>query len=99
MIGNAHYVVLQNQILNQKQMVTKESCYSHRANGSRFGEAFSRTTGSTLFQSCQGCEKQYKQEETDLFKQLADYFTAVVPAVNEDASVEKIARGTSDRCR
>ena len=23
------------------------------ANGSRFGEAFSRTTGSTLFQSCQ----------------------------------------------
>ena len=33
-----------------------------------------------------GCEKQYKQEEADLFKQLADYFTAVVPAVN-DASV------------
>ena len=27
-----------------------------------------------------GCEKQYKQEEADLFKQLADYFTAVVPA-------------------
>lgn len=38
-----------------------------------------------------GCEKQYKQEEADLFKQLADYFTAVVPAVN-DASVEKLAR-------
>ena len=38
-----------------------------------------------------GCEKQYKQEEADLFKQLADYFTAVVPAVN-DASVEKIAK-------
>lgn len=37
-----------------------------------------------------GCEKQYKQEEADLFKQLADYFTAVVPAVN-DASVEKLA--------
>lgn len=38
-----------------------------------------------------GCEKQYKQEEADLFKQLADYFTAVVPAVN-DASVKKIAK-------
>lgn len=38
-----------------------------------------------------GCEKQYKQEEADLFKQLADYFIAVVPAVN-DASVEKIAK-------
>ena len=38
-----------------------------------------------------GCEKQYKQEEADVFKQLADYFTAVVPAVN-DASVEKLAK-------
>ena len=38
-----------------------------------------------------GCEKQYKQEEADLCKQLADYFTAVVPAVN-DASVEKLAK-------
>lgn len=37
------------------------------------------------------CEKQYKQEEADLFRQLADYFTAVVPAVN-DASVEKLAK-------
>ncbi|NLG03637.1 MAG: hypothetical protein GX567_07410 [Clostridia bacterium] len=38
-----------------------------------------------------GCEKQYKQEEADLFRQLADYFTAVVPEVN-DASVEKLAK-------
>ena len=38
-----------------------------------------------------GCEKQYKKEEAGLFKQLADYFTAVVPAVN-DASVEKLAK-------
>jgi len=38
-----------------------------------------------------GCEKQYKQEEADLFKKLADYFTTVVPAVN-DASVEKLAK-------
>ena len=38
-----------------------------------------------------GCEKQYKQEEADLFKQLADYFTAAEPAVN-DASVEKLAK-------
>ena len=38
-----------------------------------------------------GCEKQYKPEEAGLFRQLADYFTAVVPAVN-DASVEKLAK-------
>lgn len=37
-----------------------------------------------------GCEKQYKAEEAGLFRQLADYFTAVTPAVN-DASVEKVA--------
>lgn len=38
-----------------------------------------------------GCEKQYKEEEAGLFRQLADYFTAVVPEVN-DASVEKLAK-------
>ena len=28
-----------------------------------------------------GCEKQYKEEEAALFRQLADYFTAAAPAV------------------
>ena len=28
-----------------------------------------------------GCEKQYLNEEADLFRQLADYFTARIPAV------------------
>ena len=37
-----------------------------------------------------GCEKQYRSEEAGLFRELADYFTAVTPAVN-DASVEKLA--------
>lgn len=37
-----------------------------------------------------GCEKQYHEEEAALFRELADYFTAVVPAVN-DATVEKLA--------
>ena len=37
-----------------------------------------------------GCEKQYRSEEAGLFRKLADYFTAVTPAVN-DASVEKLA--------
>ena len=36
-----------------------------------------------------GCEKQYKEEQSRLFAQLADYFTSVAPAVN-DASVEKL---------
>ena len=38
-----------------------------------------------------GCEKQYKQEESDLCKQLADYFAAVTPAA-ETAEVKKIAK-------
>ena len=42
-----------------------------------------------------GCEKQYKAEEADLFKQLADYFTTITPAVN-DATVETIAKILQD---
>ena len=38
-----------------------------------------------------GCEKQYKTEESKLFRELADYFTAAVPAVS-DATVEKLAK-------
>ena len=37
-----------------------------------------------------GCEKQYKNEEAGLFRELAAYFTKITPAV-EDASVEKLA--------
>lgn len=37
-----------------------------------------------------GCEKQYKEEEAGMFRELADYFTAAVPALN-DATVEKLA--------
>ncbi len=37
-----------------------------------------------------GCEKQYKPEEARLFRELADYFTAVTPAADDD-SVEKLA--------
>ena len=37
-----------------------------------------------------GCEKQYMTEEAALFRQLADYFTAITPSVT-DASVEKVA--------
>ena len=42
-----------------------------------------------------GCEKQYIAEEADLFKQLADYFTTITPAVN-DATVETIAKILQD---
>lgn len=38
-----------------------------------------------------GCEKQYKEEESRLFRELADYFTAAVPAVS-DATVKKLAQ-------
>ena len=37
-----------------------------------------------------GCEKQYKTEEAELFRQLADYFTSVVPEKNF-ATVEGLA--------
>ena len=37
-----------------------------------------------------GCEKQYKEEEAGLFRELAEYFTAAVPAVS-DPTVEKLA--------
>ena len=37
-----------------------------------------------------GCEKQYRLKEAELFKELADYFAASVPAV-DDPSVEKLA--------
>lgn len=37
-----------------------------------------------------GCEKQYKEKESELFMQLSDYFASVMPPV-EDASVKKLA--------
>ncbi len=37
-----------------------------------------------------GCEKQYKDEEAEQFRKLADYFASITPPVN-DASVESIA--------
>lgn len=37
-----------------------------------------------------GCEKQYREKEAGLFRELADYFAAITPAVN-DASVESVA--------
>jgi len=38
-----------------------------------------------------GCEKQYKTRESELFKELAEYFRSITPAV-EDATVESVAR-------
>ena len=38
-----------------------------------------------------GCEKQYKQKEATLFKELADYFTAITPVKN-DATVENVVK-------
>lgn len=37
-----------------------------------------------------GCEKQYKKTEAGLFRELADYFAAVTPAI-PDAKVETVA--------
>jgi rubredoxin len=37
-----------------------------------------------------GCEKQYKTEEAGLFRELADYFSAITPAIH-DYSVESIS--------
>ena len=37
-----------------------------------------------------GCEKQYKNTEAGLFRQLADYFSSITPAA-EDASIQRVA--------
>jgi len=42
-----------------------------------------------------GCEKQYKYEESELFKQLADYFRSITPEV-EDATVASVAQRLKD---
>ena len=42
-----------------------------------------------------GCEKQYRPAEAELFRELADYFAAVMPAA-ADASVEKLAAALQD---
>jgi len=42
-----------------------------------------------------GCEKQYKTQESALFTQLADYFKAVTPAV-DDATVQSVAQRLKD---
>lgn len=42
-----------------------------------------------------GCEKQYKNRESELFNELAEYFKTITPAV-EDATVESVARRLKD---
>lgn len=37
-----------------------------------------------------GCEKQYKDEEAALFRQIADFFAAAVPTA-EDSSIERLS--------
>ena len=37
-----------------------------------------------------GCEKQYKEKEAGLFRELAEYFASITPAI-EDATVERVA--------
>ena len=38
-----------------------------------------------------GCEKQYKEEEAGLFRQLADYFAAIAPAASEAEAAQLAA--------
>ena len=44
-----------------------------------------------------GCEKQYKTEESQLFTQLADYFTSITPSI-DDASVDALAKTLQNDC-
>lgn len=37
-----------------------------------------------------GCEKQYKTKESELFREIADYFSAAAPALT-DPSIERLA--------
>lgn len=57
-------------------------------------EDFMKMSAGELAALCsnlaRGCEKQYRAEEAELFRQIADYFTSVNPAV-PDADVEQLA--------
>jgi len=59
-----------------------------------FDNDLTRLTPGQLSAVCsnlaRGCEKQYKEKESALFKELAEYFDSVSPAVN-DGTVEKLA--------
>lgn len=44
-----------------------------------------------------GCEKQYKTTESQLFTQLADYFTSITPSI-DDASVDALANTLQNDC-
>lgn len=37
-----------------------------------------------------GCEKQYKTRESELFRELADYFKSNAPAMSEPANIENL---------
>lgn len=54
---------------------------SEREKTAETGEEMQRLSAGELSALCsnlaRGCEKQYKQEESELFMQLADYFSAV----------------------
>lgn len=58
------------------------------------GEEFQQLSAGQLSALCsnlaRGCEKQYKTEEAGLFRELADYFGAITPAIG-DATVESVA--------
>ena len=57
-------------------------------------EDFMKMSAGELAALCsnlaRGCEKQYRAEEAELFRQIADYFTSVNPAV-PDADIEQLA--------
>ena len=57
-------------------------------------EDFMKMSAGELAALCsnlaRGCEKQYRAEEAELFRQIADYFTLVNPAV-PDADIEQLA--------
>lgn len=61
----------------------------------RFTEDMHKLSASELAAVCsnlaRGCEKQYKQEESELFQQLADYFTGITP-VAEQADIDVMSK-------
>lgn len=58
------------------------------------GEDLEKLSPGVLAALCsnlaRGCEKQYKEAEAGLYRELADYFAAATPAV-PDASMEQLA--------
>ena len=90
--GNVPYAKQRSLLLHLRSRKKKRSFPVPRPPA--LEEDFMKMSAGELAALCsnlaRGCEKQYRAEEAELFRQIADYFTSVNPAV-PDADIERLA--------